>query len=133
MEKQGEELFLTGAADKESLEVQAARTVRDPLEERLKEIVADKFGIIPKEELFSALGLGGNNTAKRTIRPDTLIDRVMKQNGWESQRLRKPKGYSGTSPGAGDRCRVFVRNDPNSNHNNSWWRWDQYESKFVKS
>lgn len=74
----------------EALTIQQARQLVNPLEERLRELVLDKFGIIPKEELYGALGLGGPRTSVRKIGHDQMIESVMEEEGWTSKRRRKP-------------------------------------------
>jgi hypothetical protein len=93
---------------------QQARMVIDPVEERIEDLVGDRTGTLPMEEIYRAIGLGSERTTQRTSKTDATIRRVMTKLGWEWTRIRSPRALLG---GRGDnRVRVWQRGD-----SSQWW------------
>ena len=113
-ESHDEDLFLTAHLEADATKAQKLRQLVDANEERLKELVSEKYGVVPKEEFFAALGLDGYRTSSRRPYHDQLIDSLMQTEGWTKDRLRQPKSAYPFGDNSDNRRKVFVRNAPHA-------------------
>ena len=131
-EAQGEELWLPEHLEVAAAEAQRGRELVNPQEERLRELISGKSGIIPKEELFRAIGLDAHRTSNRNPTHELLVDRVMKAEGWVTDRKRKSAATFGFGKQQENRVRVFKRDGPDGS-GDVWLRFDAETSGFLES
>ena len=131
-ESQNEDLFLPAHLEADAIKAQKLRQLVDANEERLKELVSEKYGVVPKEELFAALGLDGYRTSSRRPYHDQLIDSLMQTEGWTKDRLRQPKSAYPFGDNFDNRRKVFVRNAADGKDAGTWWRYDADSKCLVR-
>ena len=122
----GEKLFLPEHLHAAVTSAQEARILVNPVEQRLTELISGLHGILPKEELYAALGLDGARTANRRTSHDQLINRVMENNGWKKTRKRNDSWGSKDD----NRVYVFIRQTPFEGDGNFWLHYDPDQKQF---
>ena len=98
-------------------EIQEARRIKLPIEERLGEVLSGVEGIVRAEDLYAAIGLGGN-VFQRTATHGTLIKNTMEKLGWKHGR-KLLRGAKFTIYRKGESERLY--------------RWDVTQHQFIMS
>ena len=112
--------------------VQAARKLVDPQEDHLRQLVPEVGGVIPQDELFAALGVGGERVSSRSYRHQDIVKRVMDDLGWVKTRRRKPESAGLNKFNSDNRMIVYESNGLGSESSETWWRYDAYDGRFFR-
>jgi len=131
-EAQGESIVLPQELWKEAETVQAARKLVDPQEDHLKELVSEVCGVIPQDELFAALGVGGERVSSRSYRHQDIVKRVMSDLGWTRTRRRKPQKSGRNKVNLDNRMLVYESNALGSESSETWWCYKADEGRFFR-